>query len=472
LTSCLIAPEMPCSLNAQSNLSTFELTSHQHELVVSLLRNHADKLRELLSGLGSPLHIVLPQLFRDNVLKFKNTLSKNNLEGMVFYAQKANKANCFTRSCIDSDIGVDVSSKEELAKALACGIIGERIGISGPEKSSFLLSLGLRHRCLIAIDSLSELQRIISLTTRLQTTARLLIRVRPKTQQSSRFGLTIEECRHSITLCLQKMTLLRLEGFSFHLSGYSLPARAQMANSLIDMCLEAQKSGLSSCRHVNIGGGLPVQYVAPRSWADFQNINSPNQYHARKTFSNFYPYGVVTHGVAALDEILDYPIEPGVSLVRKLTQYKIGIIIELGRALLNQAGFTLFKVQGVKDHYAKRGYSIVTVEGSSLSLSEQWFNSEFLPDPVLLGAQSGGNGAFIACVGGSTCLESDMLTWRKIAFPQPLVPGDCLIYLNTAAYQMDSNESHFHEMPLPRKAVIKHFYDSRSPVWHLDDTLF
>jgi len=463
---------MPCTLDAHSFLSTFSLTSHQHELVASLLDNHSDKLRELIYGLGSPLHIVLPQLFRDNVLKFKNTLSENNLEGMVFYAQKANKANCFTKACADNDIGVDVSSKEELAKALACGAIGERIGISGPEKSSILLSLGLRHRCLIAIDSRNELQRIISLATQLQTTARLLIRIRPEAQQSSRFGLTIEECRHAISLCLQKMALLRVEGFSFHLSGYSLSARAQMANSLIDMCLEAQKSGLISCRHVNIGGGLPVQYVTPRCWEEFQKINSPNQYHAQKNFSNFYPYGVVTHGVAALEKILNYPIEPGVSLVKKLTQYKIRLIMEPGRSLLDQAGFTLFKVQGVKNHYAQRGYSIVTVEGSSLSMSEQWFNSEFLPDPVLLGPQPSRHETFIACVGGSTCLESDMLTWRKIPFPRAIFSGDCLVYLNTAAYQMDSNESQFHETPLPRKAVINYFYDSKEPVWHVDDTLF
>ncbi|CAM5487428.1 hypothetical protein SGRIM128S_07488 [Streptomyces griseomycini] len=49
--------------------------------------------------------------------------------------------------------------------------------------------------------------------------------------------------------------------------------------------------------------------------------------------------------------------------------------VEPGRALLDQAGCTVFRVQGVEE---RDGYAILTVDGSSLSLSEQWFESEFL----------------------------------------------------------------------------------------------
>jgi len=188
-----ISNNTKCSKARNPISSTSYLTAHQNHLISSLLSNHADKLQELIYGLGSPLHIVLPRVFSENTLRFKRTLSENNPDGMVFYAKKSNKANYFTKVCADHDIGVDVSSKEELEKTLACGVVGERIGISGPEKSSLLLSLGLRHRCLIAIDSLSELQRIISLSAQLRATARVLLRVTPEVQKLSRFGLTTEE---------------------------------------------------------------------------------------------------------------------------------------------------------------------------------------------------------------------------------------------------------------------------------------
>lgn len=131
--------------------------------------------------------------------------------------------------------------------------------------------------------------------------------------------------------------------------------------------------------------------------------------------------------------------------------------------MLDQAGITLFDVVGIKN---REGYAIVTVQGSSLSLSEQWFNSEYLPDPVLLDHREGT--VFTACVGGSTCLESDMITWRKVAFPRAIEPGDRLVYLNTAGYQMDSNESPFHEAALPNKVVVELDGDGAALRWRLD----
>jgi diaminopimelate decarboxylase len=93
------------------------------------------------------------------------------------------------------------------------------------------------------------------------------------------------------------------------------------------------------------------------------------------------------------------------------------------------------------------------VDGSSLSLSEQWFSSEYLPDPVLLPA-AGASEPYAACVGGATCLESDMVSWRKVRLSARPAVGDLLVYPNTAGYQMDSNESPFHDLPLPPKVVL------------------
>ncbi len=111
----------------------------------------------------------------------------------------------------------------------------------------------------------------------------------------------------------------------------------------------------------------------------------------------------------------------------------------------------------------------MTVDGTSLSLSEQWFNSEFLPDPILLPRDTRRPQArrSRACVAGASCLECDMLTWRKVAFPMRPQPGDLLVYVNTAGYQMDSNESPFHELPLPPKIVVER--RRGAPRWRFDE---
>ncbi|WP_348525458.1 hypothetical protein [Nocardia brasiliensis] len=70
-------------------------------------------------------------------------------------------------------------------------------------------------------------------------------------------------------------------------------------------------------------------------------------------------------------------------------------------------------------------------------------------------------------VGAATCLDSDMLSWRRIPLPRAAEVGDLLIYPNTAGYQMDSNESAFHDLPIPPKVVL-HDAPGRRFRWTLD----
>lgn len=63
--------------------------------------------------------------------------------------------------------------------------------------------------------------------------------------------------------------------------------------------------------------------------------------------------------------------------------------------------------------------------------------------------------------------ECDLPTWRKVVFPTRPQPGDLLVYVNTAGYQMDSNESPFHDLPLPPKIVVER--RDGAPRWRFDE---
>ncbi|ROL76913.1 amino acid decarboxylase [Pseudomonas protegens] len=440
------------------------LSSRRHPRVDDLLGQHPETLHSLVQGLGSPLHLMLPQVFTDNIRQFQRAFEQAPARGSLLFAKKANKADCLIQACCQAGIGVDVASVGELEKALGGGVPGRAIGVSGPEKSERLLELCLSHQCLLAIDSPSELQRLLHLARRREQQARLLLRYLPESQPQSRFGLNPQQSAQAIALCREHPRWLCLTGFSFHLGGYSSEQRAQTASQLLDLCVNTRAAGLEHCKRLNLGGGFAVQYVHPQAWARFLEQDHPSHYHGARTFSGFYPYGAPRATADALADILATPVDAAMSLAQKAERYAIELMIEPGRALLDQAGISVFRVQGVKDR--DDGYALITVQGSSFSLSEQWFNSEFLPDPLLLPAEPRPAAPFVACVGGSTCLESDMLTWRKIRFDHPVRPGDLLVYLNTAGYQMDSNESPFHEARLPHKVVIE--LDGPSLRWKLD----
>ncbi|MFJ9639330.1 Y4yA family PLP-dependent enzyme [Streptomyces sp. NPDC101178] len=423
---------------------------------------------ELAYAFSGPFHFLLPDAFTANLVAMQDALTKAGVDGFVYYAKKANKAAVFAERSAAGGAGVDVASAAELREALGHGVRGEHLMVTGPAKSPVLLRLALAHRATIAVDALDELDQVISLAlTGGARPARVLLRALPATQQHSRFGMSESELTTALKRCVEARDAIRMEGFSFHLSGYALQPRANLTARLIDLCADARSHGLEAGR-ISIGGGLPISYTDAESWHTFLATQSPAHYHGGKSFrtTDFYPYHSPLAGADAVTALLaTQPVNSHSTLANQLKDAGIELLLEPGRALLDQAGATVFTIQGVKH---RDGYQIVTVDGTSLSLSEQWFNSEYLPDPQLIPRDPAATtGLFPASVGAASCLESDMLTWRKVAFRQPPQVGDLLLYPNTAGYQMDSNESPFHDLPLPPKVVVDRT-DRIRPRWRLD----
>ncbi|MFF3334864.1 alanine racemase [Streptomyces sp. NPDC002888] len=438
------------------------LPSHTTPEVRALLGDAL--LHELSHGLGGPYHVLFQGRFDTNAAAFREVFTEAGVDGRVYFAKKANKAAVYAERAAVAGLGVDVASHGELREALAAGVRGEDLVVTGPAKGDDLLRVAVLQGALIAVDALDELDRLLALASELDRTARVLLRRVPPQQPHSRFGLDDGDLRGALRRCADGH--VDMEGFSFHLSGYDVRQRVDLAAELIHLCAEARTFGLRADR-ISIGGGFAVDYVDAEDWRRFEESRRPEHFHAGKSFGGFYPYHSPVAGADALRAILAAtPTGEGADLATLLRAAGVALLVEPGRALLNQAGFTVFRVQGVKE---RDGYAVLTVDGSSLSLSEQWFDSEFLPDPVLVPAGSGpvaDAGPYPACVGAATCLESDLLTWRKIPFPLQPAVGDLLVYLNTAGYQMDSNESPFHELALPPKVVVEP--SASSFRWRLD----
>ncbi len=422
---------------------------------------------ELAYAFGGPYHLLLPHRFDRNTAAFEAALDEAGVTGQVHYAKKANKAAVWIERCAAHGIGVDVASAGELRETLAHGVRGEDVVVTGPAKDGELLRVAVLQGCLVTVDAPDELERVITVAGGTRP-VRVLLRRLPPGQPDSRFGLDDAELGTALRRCRDARDTVRLEGFSFHLAGYEAGPRAALAHELIEWCRRARASGHPADR-ISIGGGFAVDYVDAADWERFTRAQRPTDYHAGRSFTtaDFYPYHSPLAGADMLRAVLAArPAGGGATLAARLRGAGVRLLLEPGRALLDRAGCTVFRVQGVKE---RDGYGILTVNGTSLSLSEQWFGSEYLPDPVLLReppGDTGGEEPFRACVGGATCLEPDLLTWRRIVLPHRPRPGDLLVYPNTAGYQMDSNESPFHDLPLPPKAVLE---DAHGRVrWRLD----
>ncbi|MGX1806641.1 Y4yA family PLP-dependent enzyme [Nocardia sp. NPDC055321] len=432
------------SVHEASPITAAPMPAHRDAWERRMLADPA-LLRELADAIGGPFHLMYPERVVRNIRDFQRVFTGHGVVGAIYYGKKANKSPSVVRACARAGAGVDVSSAQEFVAALGGGVRGADLMVTGPSKSARLLELAARHRALVAIDDLGELARL-GAVAKGNEPARVMLRVMPP-NSGSRFGLTCDELDLALTAADEKS--IRLEGFSFHLTGYDVADRAELALTLIERCREARGLG-HPVTTISIGGGFGVNYVAAETWRAFLDGVNPRWFHGDRAprTETYYPYHCPVPGPAMLAAILEYR-----QLADQLRASGIRLAIEPGRALLDRAGCSVFGVQGVKTRTAHgHRYAILTVNGTSLSLSEQWFASEYLPDPVLWPPRPGE--LTPTCVGGASCLEDDMLSRRRIPLPRPAEIGDLLVYPNTAGYQMDSNESAFHELPVPAKVVL------------------
>jgi len=434
-------------------------------------RADPELLAEIAHAVGGPFHLLRPEKFAANLAAFTDALSEAGVAGQVYYGKKANKSSCWLSECARAGAGVDVASVPELVHALAGGVRGADLVVTGAAKVDQLLWLAARHGCLLTVDAADELERVIQLAGEpgLAGPVRILLRVLPEPDPHSRFGFdprgTDSELDRALLRCVAARDRIAMHGFSFHLGGYAVAPRAAMAAELVRRCLAAREQGLVA-DSISIGGGFAVSYLRREDWDRFTRGRRDEWFHAGRTFGHFYPYHQAPAGADMLTDVLTNPV-PGhgvgqhIDLAAALSGTGTRLLLEPGRALLDGAGFSVFGVRGVK---GRGGYDVVTVDGLSMSVSEQWKHSEFLPDPMLWPAGAGEPTA--ACVGGASCLEYDMLTWRKVPFPRAPRPGDLLIYPNTAGYQMDKNETEFHQLPLPARVVLTG--DGQRRRWRLE----
>ena len=415
------------------------------------------RLWEITRALGGgPFHVVHPATFAQNLDALTGALAAERVAGTVYYGKKANKAAVWLRECTRPGVGVDVASVPELVHALGNGVRGDAIGVTGAAKSDGLLWLALRHRSLIAVDAADELERLAVLAAETGETAEVLLRVRPPQAPASRFGFAPDELGAAMRHCGDDIAL---RGFSFHLDGYAVTPRAELAGELIPLIQNARALGHPASK-ISIGGGIAVSYVDADDWARFEAGRTPEWFHDGRNPPRTYPNHQSPTGADMVTAILRHDVG-GESLAQRLRAAGIELLLEPGRALVDGAGLSVFPVLGSK---ASGDHLVTTVAGLSMSVSEQWKGSEFLPDPILVrpGGFAPDDEPARTAVGGSSCMEYDVLTWRTVELPARPRFGDLLVYPNSAGYQMDKNESSFHQLPLPPKVVVT------DDGWHLD----
>ena len=380
-----------------------------------------------------PANVIFIDQFVSNINKFKDIFTHYFSHENIFFSCKCNKSYALLKYASEQNCGIEVSSNYELIDALK---YTKKIIASGPAKDKDYLNNSIKNNVIISVDDIEELKLI----KEINKPAKVLLRISDLLGKISRFGINLNQ----LDLCLDIISnsLIQLEGFSFHINNYSLDDRIGAINEILEF-VEHKKIKI---KFIDIGGGIPTNYCSKEDYNNFLKNNNKGMYFKKHFINDYYPY----YSEVADENALDYILK---NVYKKLNDRGIEIIVEPGRSLLKNVGVSIYEVQYLKQ--LSNGENILVTNGNINCLSEQWFNSDYLIEPKLIPKSVRQKKVVFASIAGNLCLEQDMLTWRKIKFYVIPERGDLLVYYNTAGYQMDSNESEFHKIPLVKKYVVK-----------------
>ena len=386
----------------------------------------------LFAVFDAPLNVIFADNFIMNIKKYKDIFMHFKMPNNIFFSCKCNKSYALLKYAADNGCGVEVSSIYELKDALKHT---KRIIASGPAKDEKYLSKAIDNNVIISVDDIYELRKIKEINKKVKVFLRLsnLLNI------ISRFGINVEQLNECLEII--KDSKIQLEGISFHINNYNLDDRINAIKQILNIISE---KGIS-IKYIDIGGGFPTNYCTKEEYEIFLKNNNPKMYFKNKNITDFYQY----YSDIADENSLKYILDNVNHLLNG-----IEIIIEPGRSLLSNCGISIYKIEYLKQLY--NGDYLIVTNGNINCLSEQWFNSDYLIEPKLIKKNNKQklSEPIYASIAGNLCLEQDMITWRKIKFEFMPESDDYLLYFNTAGYQMDSNESTFHKIPLVKKVVV------------------
>ena len=351
---------------------------------------------DLARQFGTPAYVVAEDDLRARARAFRTALAERHDDWDVLFASKAFPCTAAFRVMAEEDLGCDVASGGELHLALRGGMDPRRIHLHGNAKSEAELrqarEAGVGH---VVIDSLEEIDRLSAAvgTGRPQP---VLVRVTPGVKPSthdfistgqldSKFGLGLDDARVAIER-VQALPGLELAGLHMHLGSqiYELEPFRRGVEAI---------SRLGDFSTYNLGGGLGVAYTAG---------DEPPSIEA-----------YVESKVSALHDILG----PDKRL-----------LIEPGRALVANAGVTLYSVVSVKRSVS----TYVAVDGGmSDNLRPMLYGSVY--EAAIADRPGGPEQAGELCrLAGKHCESGDILI-HDVHLPDPR-PGDVVVTPATGAY--------------------------------------
>jgi diaminopimelate decarboxylase len=365
-------------------------------------------VKSLLSEYGSPLFVISEKQIRRNYQNSTRIFKTRYPKVQFAWSYKTNYLNAVCNIFHQEGSWAEVVSGFEYNKAIGNGVPGNKIIFNGPDKTENELITASKNRSLIHIDHLDELFTLIELSEKNNLKPRVAIRVNMDIgiyPRWDRFGFNFEngQAWNAIVRIMNDKNI-ELVGLHCHIGTFMLSAAAYStaATKLCELAFSLKTKYGKVIQYLDLGGGFP-------------SVN---------TLKGSYLPGSDT--VPSIDQFAD--AITGVILGYGFKQEEMPLLIlETGRALIDDAGFLLGTVIANKRLSDGRRATILDF-GVNTLFTSFWYDHKISP------AQPFGEYTEEMVLFGPLCMNIDII--RESVNMPLLEKGNHVVVHKVGAYNM------------------------------------
>lgn len=377
---------------------------------------------DLVARYGSPLFVFSERTLARRYRELHEAFTRRWAKVRIAWSYKTNYLEAICRVFHREGAWAEVVSPFEMEKALRAGVPADRIHWNGPYKPDAAVEKALAGGTIIHLDNLDELTRVERIAERMDLRPKVAIRVNMAIEGQppwSRFGFNLEsgQAREAVAR-LVSGGRLTLSGIHCHIGTFILDpdAYGKAARKMAGLANEIKAAFDVRLSFIDLGGGfashntLKAQYLLGEQ--------------AAPSFARYAD--AVCDGLSELA----YPAAELPTLV-----------LETGRALVDEAGYLITTVEANKRlPDGRRG--LVLDGGVNLLFTSFWYKHDVVPAQEFRGLLEP------TVMYGPLCMNIDVMR-DTMPFP-PMAAGDRLVFRNVGAY----NVTQWHQFITLRPAVV------------------
>jgi len=376
-------------------------------------------ITELIKKHGSPLFIFSESTIRKTIREAKRAFSNRYPKVQFAWSYKTNYMNAICQVFHQESSWAEVVSGFEYDKAIANGVSGECIIFNGPYKSIADLTKAINNHSLIHIDHFDELYDIFSIAEKSTIKPRVAIRVNMDTgiyPRWDRFGFNYEngEAWDALNRIMNSKKV-ELIGLHTHIGTYMMSANAYQvaASKLADLAVNLKRKFDHTIKYIDMGGGFASKNTLRGAY-----------YPGTDTSPSFDDFAEAITSALMTSEILpdELPL----------------LVLETGRALIDDAGFLAGTVVGNKRLADGRRATILDTGVNEL-FTAFWYDHDIRP------AEETSQQMEDTVLYGPLCMNIDIIR-PALQFPL-LKKGDNYVIKRVGAYNVTQWMQFIHMRP-------------------------